>query len=152
MTLRVSTTRVIDAPPASVWRVLGDFGTEHRWTRSVSFCERDTPDVRVGTVRSCRLPRPLMGRTEARETLTEYGPERALAYRLDGAAGPFASAASRWTVAPAPEGGTRLRVEGIFEPKHWAARVFAWPLAKPYIRRVMRSVAGELDAYVTAAR
>lgn len=152
MTLRVSTTRVIAAPPASVWRVLGDFGTEHRWTRSVAFCERDTPDVRVGTTRHCRLPRPLMGRTEARETLTEYEPGRALAYRLDGAAGPFASAASRWSLSPAPEGGTRLRVEGVFEPRSWAARAFAWPLAKPVIRRVMRGVARELDVFVTAPR
>lgn len=148
-TLRFSTTRALAAPPERVWRVLGDFGTEHRWTSSLAHCERDTPDVRVGTTRTCRLPRPLMGRTEARETLVEYESGRALAYELDGEAGPFAKAASRWSTAPGPGGTTLLTVEGLFEPKGWAARHLAWPLAKPMIVRLSRRVMGELDAHVT---
>ena len=146
--LRFSASRLIQAPGERVWRVLGDFGTEHRWTTSVARCERDTQDVRVGTVRTCRLPRPLMGRTEARETLVEYEPGRALAYELDGPAGPFARAGSRWSTAPAPGGGTLLTVEGRFEPKGWAARHLLWPLAKPMIRRLTRRVMAELDAHV----
>ncbi len=148
VTLRFSTSRVVDASPEEVWRVLGDFGTEHRWTRSVAHCERDTAEVRVGTSRRCRLPRPLLGRSEVTETLTEYEPGRSLAYRLDGAAGPFASAASRWSLAPTPEGRTAVTVEGAFEPRHWAARALVWPVAKPAIRRLARGVVGELDAYL----
>lgn len=146
MTLRFLTTRVVDAPPDAVWRVLGDFGNEHRWTKTLSFCERDTPDVRVGTSRVCTLPKPLMGRSKVRETLTEYEPGRSLAYDLEGAAGPFAKASSRWSLAPAPGGGTRVEVEGRFEPRAGGALV--WPLAKPYIVRVANGVLAELDAHL----
>lgn len=149
MTLRFSTTHVVAAPPDAVWRVLGDFGTEHRWTKTLSFCERDTPDVRVGTSRTCTLPKPLMGRTRVTETLTEYEPGRSLAYALDGAAGPFARAASRWSLDARDDGRTAVRVEGIFEPKHGAARMLVWPLAKPYLVRVARGVVRELDDHVT---
>jgi len=139
--------RPLRAPVDRVWAVLGDFGTEHRWTTSVARCTRSTPDVRVGTQRTCRLPKPLMGRTEATETLVEYEPGHALAYVLEGAAGPFARAQSRWSVRPAGE-GTMLRVEGRFEPKGWAARHLVWPLARPMIVRLTRRVMAELDAHV----
>jgi hypothetical protein len=90
----------VNAPNDAVRKVIGDFGTEHRSTRTLSECRRDTRDVRVGTVRDCRLPRPLMGRSEVRETLVEFAWGRALAYTLDGSAGPFASAQSRWSTMP----------------------------------------------------
>lgn len=148
MTLRFSTTRVVDAPLDAVWRVLGDFGTEHRWTKTLLSCERDTPDVRVGTSRICTLPKPLMGRSKVRETLTEYEPGRALAYDLEGAAGPFARAASRWSVDALRDGRTEVRVEGVFEPRGWIARAIVWPLARPFLVRLTRGVVGELDAHL----
>src|SRR5688500_16260164 len=92
----------VKAPLADVWSVLGDFGTEHRWSKQLAHCERTTREVAVGTARICTLPKPLMGRSQVREELTEYAPGRALAYLLDGAAGPFATAASRWSVERAP--------------------------------------------------
>lgn len=137
---------------AQVWSVLGDFGQEHRWTRSVRSCRRDTPDVRIGTVRECTLPRPLMGRTHARETLTEYEPGRALGYILEGDAGPFASASSRWSIRPLDERTTEVRVEGRFTPKSRAVGLLVWPLARPVIRRLTRKVLAELDAHVAARR
>ena len=143
-----SVTSVIRASPERVWSVLGDFGTEHRWTRTLAHCERDTQEVRVGTSRSCRLPRPLMGRTTVRETLVEYDPGAALAYVLDGAAGPFASARSRWSLSAAEAGGTLLRVEGRFVPKGWFARHVVWPIARPSLARLTRRVIAELDAHL----
>ena len=89
--LRFSVTRTMPVPSHLVWFVLGDFGTEHRWTSSVSACQRDTATVGVGTFGPVLLPKPLMGRTHAREQLVEYQPGVALAYELDGPAGPFAS-------------------------------------------------------------
>jgi hypothetical protein len=83
-------TRVLRASNVSVWKVLGDFGTEHRWTKSLAHCKRDTAGVSVGAVRTCTLPKPLTGRTQVREQLVEYTPLAALTYELDGAAGPFA--------------------------------------------------------------
>lgn len=145
-----SVSRVVEASPARVWEILGDFGTEHRWTRTLAHCERDTQDVAVGTTRTCRLPKPLMGRTEAVETLIEFEKGRALGYRLHGAAGPFATARSRWSTRETADGRTLLTVEGRFMPRGWAARWLAWPMAKPMIARLTRDVMGELDAYVTA--
>lgn len=136
------------AAPEDVWATIGDFGNEHRWTKTLKQCARDTPDVRVGTTRTCTLPKPLMGRTEAVETLTEYEPGQAFTYVLHGEAGPFAKAQSRWRIEPASPGSTRIVVEGRFEPKNWAARYLVWPVARPMIRRLTRSVLDELDAHV----
>lgn len=146
--LQFSVTRVVHAPSKDVWRVLGDFGTEHRWAKSLSHCKRDTPDVRVGTTRSCRLPKPLMGRTEVCEVLTEFEPERALAYALDGPAGPFASAFSRWSTQSASEGSTEVTIAGRFEPKNWFVRLLVWPLAKLMLKRLTGRVLGELEVFV----
>ncbi len=143
-------TRRIEAPAAAVWNVLGDFGHEHRWTKSLAHCERDSDVVRIGTARTCTLPKPLMGRTKVREQLTEYVPGHSLAYTLDGPAGPFASASSRWQTAPGPEGSTVLTVEGFFTARHPLARLLVWPLAKPMIRRLTARVIGELEAFLLA--
>jgi hypothetical protein len=149
--LHFGVTRRLHAPSHEVWRVLADFGTEHRRTKSLSHCERDTAEVSVGTARICTLPKPLMGRTEVRETLTEFEPGRVLAYVLDGSAGPFASASSRWSTSPSSENTTAVTVEGRFEPKKRLGRVLVWPLAKPMLRRLTRRIIGELEEYVTAA-
>jgi hypothetical protein len=98
--------RTTSAQNDSLWHVLGDFGTEYRWTKTLDHCERDTDIVDAGTIRTCKLPRALMGRTTVREELTEYEPGRALAYRLEGPAGPFASASSRWSTSPGSDGST----------------------------------------------
>jgi uncharacterized protein YndB with AHSA1/START domain len=144
-------TRSISAPNDVVWRVLGDFGAEHRWTRSVSQCARDTAEVGVGTVRSCRLPRPLMGRTQVREVLTEFEYGRSLAYSLEGAAGPFAFASSRWSTSVAADRVTAVTVQGSFEPKNAAVRLMVWPFAKPMLQRVTKRVLQELEAFLMAA-
>lgn len=148
--LQFVVTRVLAVPNEDVWRVLGDFGTEHRWSKALVHGERDTPNVRIGTARSCRLPKPLMGRTHVREVLTELEPGRALAYALEGPAGPFASACSRWSTSRWGL-STAVTVEGRFDPKNWAVRVFVWSLVRPILRRLTRRVLGELEAFVLAA-
>ena len=138
----------VGASSDAVWEVLGDFGTEHRWTKSLEHCERDTDTVRVGTIRTCTLPKPLMGRTSAREELTEYEPGQALAYQLEGSAGPFASASSRWSTTARPDGETVVTVQGFFMARNRAVPILFWPLAKPMLRRLTRRVIGELETFV----
>lgn len=150
--LTIQATRSVVVPNDAVWRVLGDFGTEHRWSRTLSKCERDTPDVRVGTTRVCTLPRPVMGRTEARERLVEFDPGRALAYVLDGSAGPFSSAGSRWSTRVDAAGRTEITVEGRFEPKNALVKILVWPLARLYVRRLIRRTLVELEAFLTVGR
>jgi hypothetical protein len=91
-----------------------------------------------------------MGRTLAREVLTEFEPGTALAYALDGPAGPFLTASSRWSTRPASDGTTVVTVEGTFTPRNWGARLLVWPLAKPMIERLARNVVRELGAFVTS--
>lgn len=109
---------------------------------------RDTDVVSVGTIRTCTLPKPLMGRTSVREQLTEYEPGAALAYRLQGSAGPFASASSRWSTTARANGETIVTVEGFFTARSRAAAILVWPLARPMLRRLTRRVLGELRAFV----
>ena len=150
--LRFAVSRTVPAPVEAIWQVLGDFGTEHRWSRQVNHCARDTEAVRVGTVRTCTRPMGLMGRTEVREELTEYVPGTALAYALDGPAGPFSTAASRWSTSPVSDNSTVLTVEGFFTPRNRMAQILIWPLAKPVLRRLTRSVIGELEEFVVRSR
>jgi len=148
-TLTFKVGRTISASSDAIWQVLGDFGTEHRWTKTLDRCTRDTAIARVGTVRTCTLPKPLMGRTFVREELTEYQPGSALAYRLEGTAGLFASAASRWSIYPGGDGATLVCVEGFFAVGNPVVRIFAWPVVKPMLSRVTGRVIDELAEFVT---
>ena len=93
-----------------------------------------------------------MGRTHVREQLTEYAPNRALAYDLDGAAGPFLHARSRWSTRECEDGSTELLVEGFFVPRNWLSRIVVWPLVKPMIRRLTNRVVSELERYLSRDR
>jgi hypothetical protein len=150
--LRFSVTQVIHGSNDAVWKVLGDFGCEHLWTKTLIRCTRDTPTVRVGTSRYCELPRPLMGRTEVKETLTEFEPGKSLGYTLEGGAGPFALASSRWSIGPASSNSAAVMVEGSFEAKNRLVLWFLCPVIKPMVRRLTRRVVGELGAFLSADR
>jgi hypothetical protein len=146
--LRFAVTHVVPAGNEDVWRVLGDFGREHHWTKTLSWCTRDTSDVRVGTVRTCRLPRPLMCRTEVREALTEFDPGRSFAYALEGSAGPFATASSRWSTSATHTTATAVTVEGTFTPRNSAIPVVVWPFVRPMLRRTTRRLLSELEQHL----
>lgn len=146
-----SVSKTVRASNAAVWDVLGDFGTEHRWTQTLTYCERNTPSVGVGTMRTCVLPKPLMGRTSVRETLIEYAPLATLTYELDGPAGPFLKARSRWSSCALSPETTELKVEGMFVPRNWMSRYAVWPAAKPMLRRLTWQVLSEFEAYVVGA-
>lgn len=79
-------------------------------------------------------------------------PGTALAYALDGPAGPFSSAASRWTTNPVSDDSTVLTVEGFFTPRNRVAQILIWPLAKPVLRRLTHGVIGELEEFVVRSR
>ena len=93
-----------------------------------------------------------MGRTEVRETLTEFDPRRALAYSLEGAPGPFAVASSRWSTSSTTDHSTTVTVEGKFEPKNAVIRYLVWPFVKPMLRHVTKKVLGELDSFLVSDR
>lgn len=140
--------KTVSVPLAQVWEILGDFGTEHRWTKTLLHCERDSRDVHVGTARTCTLPKPLMGRTKVREELTEFTPSEAFAYQLDGSAGPFLTAGSRWATQTNAEGQTVITVEGRFVPKGRIVCMALWPLLRPFLARLTKRVLDELESFL----
>ena len=146
-TLSFSVSRTVAASADRVWQVLGDFGTEHRWSKGLRHCHRTTEAVAVGTARICELPRPLMGRTRVREELTEYVDGASLAYELDGAAGPFATAGSRWSVDAVDANRSTVTVRGQFTPQSPLV-LLLWPLLRFFVARLSRESIGELEDYV----
>jgi hypothetical protein len=124
--IEISVSGTIGADPAVIWSILGDFGTEHRWASQLKHCQRSTDMVRIGTVRSCTLAKPLMGRSTVNEELIEFEPGEALSYRLRGNAGPFRSAEGRWAMSPGHGGGTVVEVSGRFEPRSALVGFFVW--------------------------
>jgi uncharacterized protein YndB with AHSA1/START domain len=147
--IHLSEGRHLDASPAEVWAVLGDFGNEHRWAPTLAHCTRDTETIRVGTVRSCTLAKPLLGRTSVEEELTEYEPGRALAYQLRGGAGPFRTAGGRWEIY-ADEDGTFVSVTGRFVPRNAVVGFLFGGLARLTARRAARRSLSDLATYLTA--
>ncbi len=145
-------TQSLNVSTEAIWKVLGDFGTEHRWTKSVRNCVRDTPYVSVGTKRTCTLPKPLMGRTEARETLTEFVLGKTLAYELEGSAGPFLTASSRWSTIEGRDQTTLLTVEGRFTTQSSFFRILLWPMVRPMLKRLTSKVMRELENYCRQER
>lgn len=135
--------------PAEVWHLLGDFGYEHRWSSQLASCRRDTAAVGVGTRRTCVLAKPLMGRTETTEELTEYVAGASLAYRLSGRAGPFRVSEGRWVVAP-DEDATVITVSGRFEPLNATVGLLVGPVAKLVAVRAARRALADLVSAVEA--
>ena len=136
--------------PAQVWRLLGDFGNEHRWSSQLASCRRDTTGVGVGTRRTCALTKPLMGRTETTEELTDYVTGESLAYRLSGRAGPFRVAEGTWVVTP-DEDATVISVSGRFEPLNTAVGLLLGPLARIVAVRAARRALSDLLTAVEAS-
>lgn len=132
-----------------VWRLLGDFGQEHLWSSQLAGCSRDTAAVGIGTRRTCVLAKPLMGRTEATEELTEYVAGASLAYRLCGSAGPFRVSEGRWVVTPR-EGDTVITVSGRFEPLNATVGLLVGPVAKFVAVRAARRALTDLVRAVGA--
>ena len=85
-----------------------------------------------------------------REELVQFAPCSALAYELEGGAGPFATARSRWSTLGRSDGTTELTVVGEFVPRGWIGYVM-WPLSKPAVTGLTRRVIGELDSFIASA-
>jgi uncharacterized protein YndB with AHSA1/START domain len=148
--LRVSRQRLIVAPIERVWSIVADFGHENQWVHNIRRSSRDTPDVRVGTVRTLELEKALMGRDHVEEVIMALEPMQLLAYRLRGSAGPFTSAESHWRFRE--EGrGTIVEVEGRFMPRNAVLGFLVRGAATVAVRRALDGSLRELAAQVEGA-
>ncbi len=130
MTVTVEKSLVINASPSAVWWALADFAAIADWAPN---CDHSVwaSDVRagVGAVRRVQV-----GRIAVLETVTEWSPDVALAYRLAGLPPQAGTVVNRWQLQPAG-GRTRTTLTTTIEPLpgppgRIVARVLARQLAK----------------------
>lgn len=145
--IEIFARRVIRADPVLVWSILGDFGTEHRWASQLRSCRRNTDIVRIGTVRTCMLAKPLMGRSTVDEELIEFDPGKVLSYALRGSAGPFRSAQGRWTIGSV-HGGAVVEIAGRFEPRSPMIGFLFGSLARAAAMRSAQRALADLATFV----
>ena len=147
MTIEMAHQWSIDASPAEVWAVLADFEHLADWAPGVSHSSAMTPvPPGVGATRRVQA-----GRVTLVETITEWVPDRALAYELGGLPPMTGAASNRWMLA-ANGSGTDVTLTVRVEPR-------AKPLSKIAARLVSRRIAAAnrellagLDAVFEARR
>lgn len=135
----ITRTRTIAAEPAAVWDVLADFGALSTWVPDVdhSCLLAPGPDgAAVGTSR-----RVQMGRDTLVETIIEFDPQAALAYRIEGVPGPLRDMSNRWTLRPR---GAHTEVAVTS-----SVRVAAGPVSAPAGWVVSRVMARKSDDMLT---
>lgn len=117
--------RRVAAPPPVVWRVLADFGGIARWSRSVDHSSFMTVQ-REGPGATRRIQ---TGRTVVLERVTEWEPERRLAYEFIGLPPVVSEATNTWEIAVDGDGSrvslTASITPGPRPPMRVAARAVA---------------------------
>lgn len=109
----MTTTICIDAPVATVWKVLSDLPAIHLWVPAIRRSHCPTQSRGVGALRVCEL-----GQATIRETIVEWDEGRAFTY--EGVGAPMMKHASnRWSVAAHGERQTLVTSYAEVELKGW---------------------------------
>lgn len=108
----VSRSRTVRATPDDIWAVLADFEHIADWAPSVGHSEAmTTAPVGVGSARRVQV-----GRLTLVETVTEWEPERSVAYTLDGLPPFVNTATNRWVLEPAGPERTTITLTADITP------------------------------------
>ena len=101
----VERSRLVDAAPTEVWKVLSEFETISSWAPNVEhscLLTEETSDV--GTTRRVQV-----GRSALAETVVEWEEPHTLSYSLKGLPPVIRSATNTWRLEPT-EDGTKVRL------------------------------------------
>ncbi len=110
--IQISNRRCIAAPPAAVWAVLADFDHLADWAAGVSHSSRLTAaPPGVGATRRVQA-----GAVTLVETITQWEPERVLAYELGGLPPLIGLASNRWVLTDSAP-GTDVELTVAIEPR-----------------------------------
>lgn len=133
----------VSAPPADVWRVVGErWGDVHRLLPRVArsrIVDDDAPGV--GATRACTLTTPVMGMAEVRERLVVWEPPFGFEYEMLDPPFPFARLRNTWRIAPDGEGSRlTLSPELHLRGGRWA-QALRGPVLRALLRELDRDVA-----------
>ena len=107
----ISRARVVNAPPAALWDVLADFGALSSWASNVDHsCILQRETTLLGTSRRVQV-----GRNTLVERVTECAAPNVLGYAIDGLPRRLGRVSNRWTLTPAPAGGTTVTLTSSVE-------------------------------------
>jgi hypothetical protein len=135
---------VVRAPPAQVWRVVGDgFGDFHAWSGgAVLASQLDAERPAVGVARTSRLRTPMLRQDVVVERITDWRPPHGYAYELVEPPPGFRRAGNRWSLAPHHD-GTLLTIEPqAVTGSPWALLLLAISglAARPLARRMVAAI------------
>jgi len=139
VTVTVTKTNHINASSSAVWKHLADFAAIAQWAPN---CDHSTwaGDVRegIGAVRRVQV-----GRIAVLETIVEWQPDAALAYRLTGLPPQAGSVINRWSLESAADGGTDLTLTTTIDPLPGPpGRIVAQVLSRQMARANRQMLAG----------
>ena len=101
----VERSRLVDAAPTEVWKVLSEFGTISSWAPNVEHsCFLTEGASNVGTTRRVQV-----GRSALIETVVEWEEPHTLSYSLKGLPPVIRSVTNTWRLEPT-EDGTKVRL------------------------------------------
>ena len=98
----IDRTRTIAATPTQIWETLADFGAIGSWADNVDHsCILNHGATPVGTTRRVQV-----GRDAFVERITEFDPQFALGYDIEGLPRIFGTVSNRWCLEGTGAGGT----------------------------------------------
>ncbi|HJO79791.1 MAG: SRPBCC family protein [Acidimicrobiales bacterium] len=101
----VERSRLVDATPVEVWKVLSEFETISSWAPNVEHsCVLTGKTSGVGTARRVQV-----GRSALLETIIEWEEMRTLSYSIGGLPPVIRSVTNTWRLEPT-ENGTKVRL------------------------------------------
>jgi len=139
VSVKVTKSQHVAASGNEVWRQLADFAAIAQWAPN---CDHSSwaSDIRdgVGAVRRVQV-----GRIAVLETVVEWKPEVALAYRLTGLPPQAGTVTNRWSLEPTEDGGTDLTLTTTIDPLPGPpGRIVAQVLCRQMARANRQMLAG----------
>ena len=135
----MSRTRTVAAAPQAVWEVLADFGAISSWAGNVDHSCLLSHGPGGGPLGTSR--RVQVGRDTLVERITDFDPQTALAYDIEGLPRRL-NVGNRWTLRPSASGHTEVTLTSIVE-------IAANPVARIAERAMCRFLAKQSDTMLT---
>lgn len=136
----MSRTRTVAAAPQEIWEVLADFGAISSWAGNVDHSCLLSHGPGGGPLGTSR--RVQVGRDTLVECITDFQPQSALAYDIEGLPRRLRRVGNRWTLRPSTSGHTEVTLTSTVE-------IAENPVARIAERAMCRFLAKQSDTMLT---